>query len=139
MPQPAGAGGTALAICAFACISCCIGHGGVPVATSFWNTKHATVRRNHHRLHPPRQARGAGGDGQVTLGNIVIKASARKVRKLHGGKVLAGFAGGTADAFTLIERFEAKLQKHQGNLLVSAVELARTGAPTACCAGSKRC
>ncbi|OQS33135.1 ATP-dependent protease subunit HslV [Chromobacterium haemolyticum] len=66
-----------------------------------------------------------GGDGQVTLGNIVIKASARKVRKLHGGKVLAGFAGGTADAFTLIERFEAKLQKHQGNLLVSAVELAK--------------
>ncbi|ATE61314.1 ATP-dependent protease subunit HslV [Thauera sinica] len=66
-----------------------------------------------------------GGDGQVTLGNIVIKASARKVRTLYGGKILAGFAGGTADAFTLFERFEAKLEKHQGNLLRSAVELAK--------------
>ena len=66
-----------------------------------------------------------GGDGQVTLGNIVIKASARKVRRLHDGKVLAGFAGGTADAFTLFERFEAKLQKHSGHLLRSAVELAK--------------
>ena len=66
-----------------------------------------------------------GGDGQVTLGNIVIKATARKVRRLHNDSVLAGFAGGTADAFTLIERFEAKLQKYQGNLLVSAIELAK--------------
>jgi ATP-dependent HslUV protease, peptidase subunit HslV len=66
-----------------------------------------------------------GGDGQVTLGNIVIKASAKKVRRLHHDKVLAGFAGGTADAFTLFERFEAKLEKHQGNLLRSAVELAK--------------
>jgi ATP-dependent HslUV protease subunit HslV len=66
-----------------------------------------------------------GGDGQVTLGNIVIKASARKVRRLYGEKILAGFAGGTADAFTLFERFEAKLEKHQGNLLRSAVELAK--------------
>jgi ATP-dependent HslUV protease subunit HslV len=66
-----------------------------------------------------------GGDGQVTLGNIVMKASARKVRRLYQGKVLAGFAGGTADAFTLFERFEAKLEKHQGNLLRSAVELAK--------------
>ncbi len=66
-----------------------------------------------------------GGDGQVTLGNIVVKGSARKVRKLHHGKVLAGFAGATADAFTLFERFEAKLEKHQGNLLRSAVELAK--------------
>ena len=66
-----------------------------------------------------------GGDGQVTLGNIVIKASARKVRRLHDGKVLAGFAGGTADAFTLFERFEAKLQKHSGHLVRSAVELAK--------------
>ncbi|MBN8453341.1 ATP-dependent protease subunit HslV [Accumulibacter sp.] len=66
-----------------------------------------------------------GGDGQVTLGNIVIKASARKVRRIHQGKILAGFAGGTADAFTLFERFEAKLDKHQGNLLRSAVELAK--------------
>jgi ATP-dependent HslUV protease, peptidase subunit HslV len=66
-----------------------------------------------------------GGDGQVTLGNIVIKASARKVRRLYQEKILAGFAGGTADAFTLFERFEAKLDKHQGNLLRSAVELAK--------------
>lgn len=66
-----------------------------------------------------------GGDGQVTLGNIVIKASARKVRRLYQNRILAGFAGGTADAFTLFERFEAKLEKHQGNLLRSAVELAK--------------
>ena len=66
-----------------------------------------------------------GGDGQVTLGNIVIKASARKVRRIHSDRILAGFAGGTADAFTLFERFEAKLDKHQGNLLRSAVELAK--------------
>ena len=66
-----------------------------------------------------------GGDGQVTLGNIVVKASARKVRRLHHDRVLAGFAGATADAFTLFERFEAKLDKHQGHLLRSAVELAK--------------
>ena len=66
-----------------------------------------------------------GGDGQVTLGNVVVKASARKVRRLHHDRILAGFAGGTADAFTLFERFEAKLDKHQGNLLRSAVELAK--------------
>src|SRR6202795_3091069 len=66
-----------------------------------------------------------GGDGQVTLGNIVVKASARKVRRLYDNQILAGFAGGTADAFTLFERFEAKLEKHQGNLLRSAVELAK--------------
>ncbi|MBK7954100.1 MAG: ATP-dependent protease subunit HslV [Candidatus Accumulibacter sp.] len=66
-----------------------------------------------------------GGDGQVTLGNVVIKASARKVRRIYQGQILAGFAGGTADAFTLFERFEGKLDKHQGNLLRSAVELAK--------------
>jgi ATP-dependent HslUV protease, peptidase subunit HslV len=66
-----------------------------------------------------------GGDGQVTLGNVVIKAGARKVRRLHQDRILAGFAGGTADAFTLFERFEAKLDKHQGNLMRSAVELAK--------------
>jgi ATP-dependent HslUV protease subunit HslV len=66
-----------------------------------------------------------GGDGQVTFGNVVLKASARKVRRLYAEKILAGFAGGTADAFTLFERFEAKLEKHQGNLLRSAVELAK--------------
>ena len=66
-----------------------------------------------------------GGDGQVTLGNVVIKGTARKVRKLYNDKVLVGFAGGTADAFTLFERFEAKLEKHQGHLTRSAVELAK--------------
>ena len=66
-----------------------------------------------------------GGDGQVTLGNIIIKASARKVRRLFHDKIVAGFAGGTADAFTLFERFEAKLEKHQGHLMRAAVELAK--------------
>lgn len=66
-----------------------------------------------------------GGDGQVSLGDTVLKGNARKVRRLYQDKVLAGFAGGTADAFTLFERFEAKLDKHQGNLLRSAVELAK--------------
>ncbi|WP_296226798.1 ATP-dependent protease subunit HslV [Ralstonia sp. UBA689] len=66
-----------------------------------------------------------GGDGQVTLGNIVMKGTARKVRSVYDGKVLVGFAGATADAFSLLDRFEAKLQKHQGNLLRSAVDLAK--------------
>ena len=66
-----------------------------------------------------------GGDGQVTLGNIVIKATARKVRRLYQGRILAGFAGGTADAFTLFERFEAKLEKHQGHLVRAAIELTK--------------
>ncbi|MCE2656729.1 MAG: ATP-dependent protease subunit HslV [Rubrivivax sp.] len=66
-----------------------------------------------------------GGDGQVTLGSIVIKGSARKVRKLHRDQVLAGFAGATADAFTLFERFESKLEKHQGHLVRAAVELTK--------------
>ncbi|WP_028453713.1 ATP-dependent protease subunit HslV [Chitinilyticum aquatile] len=66
-----------------------------------------------------------GGDGQVTLGNVVIKGTARKVRKLYNDKVIVGFAGGTADAFTLFERFEAKLEKHQGQLTRAAVELAK--------------
>jgi ATP-dependent HslUV protease subunit HslV len=66
-----------------------------------------------------------GGDGQVTLGSVVLKGGARKVRRLYQDRILAGFAGGTADAFTLFERFEAKLDKHQGNLMRSAVELAK--------------
>lgn len=66
-----------------------------------------------------------GGDGQVSLGNTVMKGNARKVRRLYGNKVIAGFAGGTADAFTLFERFEAQLEKHQGNLTRAAVELAK--------------
>ena len=66
-----------------------------------------------------------GGDGQVTLGNTIMKGNARKVRRLYHGKVIAGFAGGTADAFTLFERFEAQLEKHQGHLVRAAVELAK--------------
>ncbi|WP_166837162.1 ATP-dependent protease subunit HslV [Rheinheimera pleomorphica] len=66
-----------------------------------------------------------GGDGQVSLGNTVMKGNARKVRRLYNNKVIAGFAGGTADAFTLFERFEAKLELHQGHLMRAAVELAK--------------
>lgn len=66
-----------------------------------------------------------GGDGQVSLGNTVMKANARKVRRLYNDQVLAGFAGGTADAFTLFEKFEAQLQKHHGHLTRAAVELAK--------------
>ena len=66
-----------------------------------------------------------GGDGQVTMGNTVMKANARKVRRLYKDQVIAGFAGGTADAFTLFERFEGKLEKHQGHLTRAAVELAK--------------
>ena len=66
-----------------------------------------------------------GGDGQVSLGNTIMKGNARKVRRIYNGKIIAGFAGGTADAFTLFERFEAKLEQHQGNLTRAAVELAK--------------
>ena len=66
-----------------------------------------------------------GGDGQVTLGNTIMKGNARKVRRLHNDKVVAGFAGGTADAFTLFERFEGQLDKHRGNLTRAAVEMAK--------------
>ena len=66
-----------------------------------------------------------GGDGQVSFGNTIMKANARKVRRLYKEQVIAGFAGGTADAFTLFERFEGKLEKHQGNLTRAAVELAK--------------
>ena len=66
-----------------------------------------------------------GGDGQVSLGDTIMKGNARKIRRLYNDKVIAGFAGGTADAFTLFERFEAKLEKHQGHLTRAAVELAK--------------
>ncbi len=66
-----------------------------------------------------------GGDGQVSMGNTIMKGNARKVRRLHNNNVIAGFAGGTADAFTLFERFEAKLEQHRGNLIRAAVELAK--------------
>ena len=84
---------------------------------TFHGTTILSVRRGKHVA--------LGGDGQVTLGNIVVKATARKVRRLYNDRILAGFAGGTADAFTLFERFDAKLEKHQGNLMRSAVELAK--------------
>ncbi len=66
-----------------------------------------------------------GGDGQVSMGNTIMKGNARKVRRLYKDQVIAGFAGGTADAFTLFERFEAKLEQHHGNLTRAAVELAK--------------
>lgn len=86
--------------------------------TNMHGTTIVSVRRDNKVV--------VGGDGQVTLGNaVVVKANARKVRRLYNNKILAGFAGGTADAFTLFERFEAKLETHQGNLLRAAVELAK--------------
>ena len=87
------------------------------MAEVFHGTTILSVRRD--------AAVALGGDGQVTLGQVVIKSSARKVRRLYHDKVIAGFAGATADAFTLFERFEAKLEKHQGQLTRAAVELAK--------------
>ncbi len=87
----------------------------------FHGTTIISVRRKSASGHEV----AIGGDGQVTLGNIVVKGTARKVRKLYHGRVLAGFAGATADAFTLFERFEAKLEKHQGHLVRSAIELTK--------------
>src|SRR6202158_1144594 len=84
---------------------------------NYYGTTILSVRRG--------SAVALGGDGQVPLGSVVIKATARKVRRLYGDRVLAGFAGATADAFTLFERFEAKLDKHQGQLQRAAVELAK--------------
>ena len=86
---------------------------------------HGTTILSVRRDTPAGPRVAMGGDGQVTLGAIVVKGSARKVRKLHHGRVLAGFAGATADAFTLFERFEAKLEKHQGHLQRAAIELTR--------------
>jgi ATP-dependent HslUV protease, peptidase subunit HslV len=86
-------------------------------ASSFHGTTILSVRRG--------KSVAMGGDGQVTLGAVVVKGSARKVRKLYRDQVLAGFAGATADAFTLFERFESKLEKHQGHLVRAAVELTK--------------
>ncbi len=91
-------------------------HSSADSAVQFHGTTILTVRRNGIVT--------IGGDGQVTLGNTVMKGNARKVRRLYEGKVLAGFAGGTADAFTLFERFETKLQQF-GNLTRAAIELAK--------------
>ncbi len=86
---------------------------------------HGTTILSVRRQTPQGMQVAIGGDGQVTLGNIIVKGSARKVRKLYKDQVLAGFAGATADAFTLFERFEAKLEKHQGNLTRAAIELTK--------------
>jgi len=86
---------------------------------------HGTTIISVRRQTPTGWQVALGGDGQVTLGHIVVKASARKVRRLHHDKVLAGFAGATADAFTLFERFESKLEKHSGHLVRAAIELTR--------------
>lgn len=86
---------------------------------------HGTTILSVRRQTPSGWQVAIGGDGQVTLGNIVIKGSARKVRKIYHDKVLAGFAGATADAFTLFERFEGKLEKHQGHLVRAAIELTK--------------
>jgi ATP-dependent HslUV protease subunit HslV len=83
----------------------------------FHATTILSVRRPGHVV--------VGGDGQVSMGNTILKGNARKVRRLYNERVIAGFAGGTADAFTLFERFEGKLDKHQGNLVRAAVELAK--------------
>ncbi|HMS05270.1 MAG TPA: ATP-dependent protease subunit HslV [Burkholderiaceae bacterium] len=86
---------------------------------------HGTTILSVRRSTPEGWQVAIGGDGQVTLGSIVVKGAARKVRKLYHGKVLAGFAGATADAFTLFERFESKLEKHQGHLTRAAIELTK--------------
>ena len=86
---------------------------------------HGTTILSVRRQTPQGLQVAIGGDGQVTLGNIIVKGTARKVRKLYHGKVLAGFAGATVDAFTLFERFEAKLEKHQGHLTRAAIELTK--------------
>lgn len=86
---------------------------------------HGTTIISVRRQTPEGPQVAIGGDGQVTLGNIIIKGTARKVRRLYHGRVLAGFAGATADAFTLFERFEAKLEKHQGHLARAAIELTK--------------
>lgn len=83
----------------------------------FHGTTIVSVRRNNHVA--------IGGDGQVSMGNTIVKSNARKIRRLYHDEVIAGFAGATADAFTLFELFEAKLEKHQGNLMRAAVELAK--------------
>src|SRR6266849_5760386 len=90
-------------------------------ASSFMESFHGTTILSVRR----GSSVALGGDGQVTLGNVVVKGGAKKVRRLYQDRILAGFAGGTADAFTLFERFEGKLDKHQGNLMRSAVELAK--------------
>lgn len=97
--------------------SCTIRASRIPVQAVFHGTTILSVRRGRNVV--------IGGDGQVSMGDTVLKGNARKVRRLHHDRIIAGFAGGTADAFTLFERFEGKLEEHRGNLLRAAVELAK--------------
>lgn len=110
--------------------------GLAALGTVYWKT--IKIKRNNERAYALEQFHGTtilsvrrqgvvaiGGDGQVSLGNTVMKSNARKVRRLYHDQVIAGFAGATADAFTLFERFEGKLEKHQGHLTRAAVELAK--------------
>ncbi len=90
---------------------------GIPVLSNFRGTTILSVRRDNKVV--------IGGDGQVSMGDTIMKGNARKVRRLYNDKVIAGFAGATADAFTLFERFEGKLEKYSGNLTRAAVELAK--------------
>jgi ATP-dependent HslUV protease, peptidase subunit HslV len=97
-----------------------------PDSPSMYGTTILTVRREVALADGSKHWQVAlGGDGQVTLGAIVVKSTARKIRRLHHDKVLVGFAGATADAFTLFERFEIKLDKHQGHLVRAAIELTK--------------
>jgi ATP-dependent HslUV protease subunit HslV len=96
-----------------------------PLSALAMEQYHGTTIISIRRETPEGVQVAIGGDGQVTLGHIVVKGTARKVRKIYHGKVLAGFAGATADAFTLFERFEAKLEKHQGHLTRAAIELTK--------------
>jgi ATP-dependent HslUV protease, peptidase subunit HslV len=86
---------------------------------------HGTTIVSVRRQTPNGVQVAIGGDGQVTLGHVIVKGTARKVRRLYHGRVIAGFAGATADAFTLFERFESKLEKHQGHLVRAAIELTK--------------
>ena len=88
------------------------------------------VRRGSHVV--------LAGDGQVTMGNTVVKSSARKIRRLHDGRIVAGFAGSAADGITLFEKFEARLKEYGGNLTARPSSWPRTGGPTACCGGWRR-
>ncbi len=97
--------------------------------TTIYGTTIVTVRKDGKVV--------IAGDGQVSLGNTVMKGNARKVRRIGKGNVIAGFAGATADAFTLLERLEAKLEQYPDQLMRASVELARTGAPIATCASWK--
>jgi ATP-dependent HslUV protease subunit HslV len=86
---------------------------------------HGTTIVSVRRKTPDGVQVAIGGDGQVTLGHVIVKGTARKVRRLYHGRVIGGFAGATADAFTLFERFESKLEKHQGHLVRAAIELTK--------------